>query len=295
MLPFTEYIIVGIFATSVAVIMFFALGLTLLFFFGRNLGIAFLISPTPVTRHDGAIMLACSIGILVSLCICPAAAFYLRDVIAATSDNPSTRIFLFAWVGLSQLLFIALAGISYLVTSNIKTVVYKQKVRAFNKLDDKLRNAGMSIKVQEAKILSDDGKILNALIKLRISNSPAFVPEYQLMIGAIGNEEGFFIAPVKYSDNRLWNPIVRAEKTAIGWRFTDEKSGRLYSETGDYVVLEIEFFRETARPGTLPKTIHPVATFRNSHESKSQFATHNFYLQTLPIHFEDSFGKTGNS
>lgn len=74
--------------------------------FAKNMGIAFIKSPEPITKFDDILIILCAVGALASLMICPFIAYYVRQTVFDISPNIYFRIFLFGLVGFSQVIFL---------------------------------------------------------------------------------------------------------------------------------------------------------------------------------------------
>jgi hypothetical protein len=269
---------------STIVFVFFAAIIVIIFF--KNMSI--FSDGTSYSWTDTSITIVCFVMILMSFGICPFSAYYFRQNIFEFTTSFYLQIFLFGSIATSQLFILGLGYASYEpVLDYIADQISQkrqEKLAPHYALTRMLDEANVEVSVSNAKILSDDGKIINAEITLQIQHVPANISSYGLSIANIDDNQSFAIGAFKLSDSKVRNPWIKATNNNGKWTFQDETIKSIISQNENEVRFQFEFYRKLAANTELPTTVTPRLGIYN-HLDSVYMRDHTFYLKPIVVEF----------
>ncbi len=208
-------------------------------------------------------ILAC-LGVVLSLAICPAVAYFLRSLIFEITDSSVLRIFLLVGIAGFQIILIGTAYTSLQVYGAILERDRSHRTRTHRDILKQLAESDIRVSVERARILQDDGKQIKANVTLRIENVPPTFPYFEIYISKINNESGaFFIQPYLSYSPRLPKPWIKATNVDRSWHFQEAGTETLTSKSPNTITFDLNFERRRyATSEELPISITPTLLIR---------------------------------
>jgi hypothetical protein len=292
MSPITKIITLSLTAGLISSLVAAVCAFLILQIFFDHFGIVF--GGSPYSTSDKIISLV-SLGVLlVSLAVCPYAAYYLREDIYAATSLPTLRILLFLLIGSAQFGFLAVEYFTVFPTvvkayKKLTTPPTQAEIQHTKESDVRraIDAADIDVTVQRAKILHDDGRNLTAEFRLQIKNVPAIVDDYSIEVRSVNGEKGFVVGTRNFFRGELVKFLsLKAVLQNERWIFYGQKSDEIVSQTSDEVPFRVNFFRTGDESRELPQTVTPYLRAVLYDENKA-FAQFELFDRPVPVKFEN--------
>ena len=240
---------------------------------------------TPKAPHETIMVWVGIAGVIGSFIIHPFGAYLVWPEIRQLMSSAARRTIIVLIFASFQLTLLALAFGVVATRNYIVTQRRQNAFRAHEAVVATLDNAKVDVIAKDAKVISDDGKVVAAEVTLQIKNVPFSIPYYEMDIHSVGAEGMFFTTVGQWTHRSISSPYLRVTNKGQKWIFNDIFTKEQVSDDADNVVLRFEFERVKAAPGELPDTITPRLGIW-AREDKVYYRDYLFFYRPIPVRFE---------